>query len=244
MSDPRLYVDAPLSEGARIPLDRDQAHYLVTVMRRGSGGGVRLFNGRDGEWRAVVAAADRKGAALTVGERLREQAAVPDLHLLFAPVKRARTDFIAEKATELGAAAIRPVITRRSIAERVRTDRLQAIAREAAEQTERLCLPQVCEAEPLDRVLDGWDPARRLIFCDEAGDAPPLLEILSGAASGPWAILIGPEGGFDPAERARLRAEAFTVPASLGPRILRADTAAAAALALWQAALGDWRGGG
>ncbi|AZU03503.1 16S ribosomal RNA methyltransferase RsmE [Glycocaulis alkaliphilus] len=254
VTTPRLFVDAPLSEGAELILPREQAHYLVNVMRREAGAPVRVFNGRDGEWQTKVAEASRKGASLQVETRLREQTGVPPLRLCFAPVKKARTDFIVEKATELGAACIQPVITRRTQSERVRTDRLLALATEAAEQTERLCLPEMSEPVSLERLLACWPDGERLIFCDEAGDgegawggsqgrARPLADMLQGETdpSGPWTILIGPEGGFDDAERTHLRSLPFVRAVTLGPRILRADTAAVAALTLWQAALGDWR---
>ncbi|MGY6627314.1 MAG: 16S rRNA (uracil(1498)-N(3))-methyltransferase [Oceanicaulis sp.] len=244
-TDPRLFIDAPLSGGASLTLERDQAHYLVSVMRRQPGDTVRVFNGRDGEWRAALVSAGKREARLELADRLREQAAPPPLTLYFAPVKKARTDFIVEKATELGARAIIPVLTRRTNAERVRTDRLSALAREAAEQTERLDVPVIGEPLRLDALMDAWPQDQRLIFCDETGGAPMLEALLAvrEGGSGPeqhWAILIGPEGGFAPEERERLRALPGVVPVSLGPRILRADTAAAAALALWQAALGDW----
>ncbi|MEE2565998.1 16S rRNA (uracil(1498)-N(3))-methyltransferase [Hyphobacterium marinum] len=265
MTIPRLHVVDTLGPRKRIALDRDATHYLVSVMRRAAGDSVRLFNGRDGEWEAVVTAASRKSAELECRTQRREQSFPPDVELLFAPVKKARTDFIVEKATELGARSIRPVITARTIADRVRTDRLSALAREAAEQTERLDLPVIAEAEKLDRVLDGWGE-RTLIFCDEAGDARPMLEVvqelahptptlpsrggglaLSPSPSGEGrgggqgvSILIGPEGGFAPEERERIRAVPKAIPVTLGPRILRADTAAAAALTLWQAVCGDW----
>lgn len=253
VTTPRLYVDAPLDDGAELILPREQAHYLVNVMRREAGSPVRVFNGRDGEWQAVVADASRKGASLQVETRLREQVGVPPLRLCFAPVKKARTDFIVEKATELGTAVIQPVITRRTQSERVRTDRLMALATEAAEQTERLCLPVVSEPVTLERLLADWPEHERLIFCDEAGDgegawggpqgrARPMLDVLRAEPdpSGPWTVLIGPEGGFDDAERARLRSLPFVRAVTLGPRILRADTAAVAALTLWQALAGDW----
>ena len=421
MNIPRLYLDQPLSEGSEFRLGKDDTHYLVTVMRRGSGDPVRVFNARDGEWQAGVSEASRKAAVLTLGPQLRPAQSVPDLDLLFAPVKKARTDFIVEKATELGVRRIRPVMTRFTQAERVRTDRFQALAKEAAEQTERFDIPEVFEAEALDRVLDDWDESRVLIYCDEAGDDPdapwggdagragPALEVFralhptptlpsrggsqDGAslpppsgegrgggrplsetrtlaqakrlrerpteaehalwtilkqlkrpglhfrrqvAVGPYiadfaclsarliveadggghgkesdfkrdrwfhdngyrvvriwnneisnnpegiaerigselevhptptlpsrggsqdgislpppsgegrggglkaAILIGPEGGFSPEERDRLRSLPFVRAISLGPRILRADTAAVAALTLWQAMCGDW----
>ncbi|MCF8880879.1 16S rRNA (uracil(1498)-N(3))-methyltransferase [Hyphobacterium sp. SN044] len=279
MNIPRLYLDQPLSEGSEFRLGKDDTHYLVTVMRRGSGDPVRVFNARDGEWQAGVSEASRKAAVLTLGPQLRPAQSVPDLDLLFAPVKKARTDFIVEKATELGVRRIRPVMTRFTQAERVRTDRFQALAKEAAEQTERFDIPEVFEAEALDRVLDDWDESRVLIYCDEAGDDPdapwggdagragPALEVFralhptptlpsrggsqdgvslpppSGEGRGGGlkaAILIGPEGGFSPEERDRLRSLPFVRAISLGPRILRADTAAVAALTLWQAMCGDW----
>lgn len=251
-SEPRLYLDADFQPAATLALDKEQSHYLVTVMRRRTGDGVRLFNGRDGEWRAQVTLANKRAAVLTLGERLRDQRAAPDMALYFAPVKKARTDFIVEKATELGVASITPVMTARTQAERVRTDRMTALAREAAEQTERLDLPAVNEPVALTSLLKGWDADRRLIFADEAGeddDAPwggdvgralPIAQALAGQEGKKWALLIGPEGGFAPEERALLRAQSFVVPVSLGPRILRADTAVAAALSVWQAMLGDW----
>lgn len=253
MNIPRIYLDRPLGKGGDISLGKDETHYLVTVMRRNAGDPVRVFNAHDGEWQAEVAEASRKSAVLAIGDRLREPRSVPDLDLLFAPVKKARTDFIVEKATELGAAVIQPVITRRTQSERVRTDRLMALATEAAEQTERLCLPVVSEPVTLERLLADWPEHERLIFCDEAGDgegawggpqgrARPMLDVLRAepAPSGPWTVLIGPEGGFDDAERARLRSLPFVRAVTLGPRILRADTAAVAALTLWQALAGDW----
>jgi 16S rRNA (uracil1498-N3)-methyltransferase len=256
MAVARLHLEADLRERARVVLDADRARQLVQVLRLKPGDEVRAFNARDGEWEATLVEAGRKGAALSIGARRRTPAPPSvDVHLLFAPVKRARTDAIVEKATELGVTVIRPVMTARTNAERVRLDRLALIAREAAEQCERLDLPELRPPERLDRLLDGWaktDLGRRLLFLDEAagGDgspwreasagAPPVREALAAAGGGPWAVLIGPEGGFAPEERALLRAQAFVTPASLGPRILRADTAAIAALTLWQAVLGDW----
>ena len=252
MNIPRLYLDQPLGQGGELHLGKDDTHYLVTVMRRGPGHPVRVFNARDGEWQAEVSAASRKAAQLTLGPRLRAAQTVPDLDLLFAPVKKARTDFIVEKATELGVRRIRPVMTRFTQAERVRTDRFQALAKEAAEQTERLDIPEIREAESLDRVLGGWDENRTLIYCDEAGDDPeaqwggdtgragPALEVFRSLDRERAAILIGPEGGFSPEEREQLRSLPFVRAISLGPRILRADTAAVAALTLWQAVCGDW----
>ena len=249
----RLFVEAPLSEGAIVEPTPDQARYLTAVMRLGPSDELLVFNGRDGEWRARVAAVSKRGCTLAVEDQTRPQAAPPDLELVAALVKRARLETIIEKSAELGCRRVRLVTTRRTNADHTKIARLQAIATEAAEQTGRLDAPQIMEPERLDAVLDTWDPGRRLLFCDEAGDDPgaewggasgrarPILEALSGAGPGPWAVLIGPEGGFDPEERRRLRAAPFVTPATLGPRILRADTAAIAALSLWQSALGDWR---
>ena len=237
----RLSLSQNLSQGAEIALDSDQSRYLVAVMRRAVGDEVLVFNGRDGEWRARLAQVGKRGAMLTVEALTRPQTTGPDLDLVIALVKRARLETIVEKAAELGARRVRLAITERTNADHTNVARLQAIAAEAAEQTGRLDVPQVVAPEKLDQMLDGWDAERRLLFCDEAGDAPPALEALKGAPAGPWAILIGPEGGFSPNERKGLRGRAFAVPAGLGPRILRADTAAISALTLWQAALGDWR---
>lgn len=250
---PRLYVAPDLVLGADIPIDGDQAHYLTRVLRLGVGDPVRVFNGRDGEFEASVSAVTKSTARLGLTKRVREQAGVPDLWLLFAPLKKARTDFVVEKAVELGAAEILPVITERTDADTVRVDRLSRIAVEAAEQTERLDVPPVRDAVKLPALLGGWDTRRLLIYADEAGDeqgrpwggeagkAGPIADVLAGLEDGPAAILIGPEGGFSPAERKRLREQSFVRPVGLGPRILRAETAAVAALALWQALRGDWR---
>ncbi|MDH3262744.1 MAG: 16S rRNA (uracil(1498)-N(3))-methyltransferase [Paracoccaceae bacterium] len=239
MAKVRLYVDAPLAEGQPVLLTRDQAHYLFGVMRLGPGDEVLIFDGRSGEWRAEVAEAGRKGGALLCRERTRPFQAPPDLWLLFAPLKKARTDFIVEKAVEMGAARILPVQTEFTNAERLRQERLQAHAVEAAEQCGATFVPEVAELRRLDRALTDWPGGRRLIWADESPEGPKAR--LDGAGPGPWAILIGPEGGFSWAEKERLRALPFVLPVGLGPRILRADTAAVAALALWQAALGDWR---
>lgn len=250
---PRLYLDAPLAGGASAPLSGPQAHYLKNVLRRGEGDAVRVFNGRDGEFEAAIEGLGKKGGAVKLGANLRAPEPEPDLWLLFAPVKRDAIDLIAQKATELGAARLQPVVTERTIAARANEERLQAIAIEAAEQCGRLAPPAIVPLQKLSKVLDGWPKERRLIYCDEAGDDPslewggregrakPMLDALTGAETGPWAILIGPEGGFTGEERARLRALAFVTPVTLGPRILRADTAVFAALALWQGALGDFR---
>lgn len=250
---PRLYVAPDLAPGGQLVLDGDQAHYLTRVLRLGVGDPVRVFNGRDGELDASIAASTKSTATLALGERVRAQAATPDLWLLFAPLKKDRTDFVVEKAVELGAAEIRPVITERTNADTVRVDRLQRVAIEAAEQTERLDVPPVCNAAKLSAALEGWDPNRKLLYADEAGDdqgrpsggesgkARPILEVLTGMPDGPAAILVGPEGGFSVGERKWLRALPFVQPIGLGPRILRAETAALAALSLWQAVRGDWR---
>ncbi len=237
----RLFVDQPLGEGERVALSRDHANYLFNVMRLREGAMLALFNGRDGEWRGeVVAAGKRAGEAVCV-ERVSEQNDPPDLWLLFAPIKKTRTDFIVEKAVELGVRRILPVQTEFTNAERIRQDRLQAHAVEAAEQCGAVFVPEVVELQPLTKVLDAWD-ARALVFADEglAGPSSASAAVLAEAAP-PAAILVGPEGGFSETERARLRGMEQVVPVALGPRILRADTAAVSVLTLWQAAAGDWR---
>ena len=236
----RLYVPAPLRAGALVALGRDQAHYLANVMRQRAGDRIALFNGRDGEWAAEITAAGKREVTLTCRERLRAQSEPPDLWLCFAPVKKARTDFIAEKACEMGCRRLIPVFTRHTNSERVRTDRLAAHAIEAAEQCGLLSVPEIAEPVDLGRLLADWPADRKLMFCDESGTAPPATEVLEEAGPGPWAVLTGPEGGFTPEEAERLRVMDQAHPVSLGPRILRADTAAVAALALWQAVLGDW----
>lgn len=237
----RLFVQDDLAAGHDIALPSDQAHYLVNVMRQGVGAPLAVFNGRDGEWRALIVEASKRVCRLAIETRTREQTTTPDLELIIAVVKRARLETIVEKAAELGAARVRPVLTDRTNADRVRTDRLSAIMVEAAEQCERLEVPTIEEPEKLDRLLGRWDASRRLIFCDEGGDAQDALTALTALPPGPAAVLIGPEGGFSPEERARLRAMPGVTAVTLGPRILRADTAAIAALTLYQAAAGDWR---
>jgi 16S rRNA (uracil1498-N3)-methyltransferase len=235
----RLYVEHPLGEGQTLSLDRAQAHYLFSVMRLGPGDGVAVFNGRDGEWRATVTEAGKRGGTLACETQTAPQRDPPDLWLLFAPIKKARTDFIVEKAAEMGAARILPVQTDFTNSERVRQDRLQAHAVEAAEQCGGTYVPEVTGLHRLDSLLADWPANRRLMFCDEAlaGGACALPRDGRGQ---PWAVLIGPEGGFSDAERARLSALPFAHPVALGPRILRADTAAVAALTLWQTTCGDW----
>lgn len=242
----RLYVEQPLGQGQSVALTREQAHYLFGVMRLMQGDALSLFNGRDGEWRAEVAEAGKRGGTLVCAGQTAPQGAPPDLWLVFAPIKKARTDFIVEKAVEMGAARIIPVQTDFTNSERIRRDRLQAHALEAAEQCGISYVPEVAELVKLDRLLAGWPADRALYFCDEAlaGEGASSWEKYAGgpgAEPPASAILIGPEGGFSEAERTRLAALPFTRPIALGPRILRADTAAVAALALWQAHVGDWR---
>jgi 16S rRNA (uracil1498-N3)-methyltransferase len=237
----RLFVADDLAEGA-VTLTGDQAHYLSHVMRLRQGDTLALFNGRDGEWTARVEGVSKREVSLAVESRSRPQDAGPDLDLVVALVKRARLETIVEKAAELGARRVRLASTERTNADHTNVARLAAIAVEASEQTGRLDVPEVGAPERLDRMLEAWPPDRRLMFCDETGDAAPALTALAGAAEAPWSILIGPEGGFSPGERARIRALPQARPVSLGPRILRADTAAISALTLWQATAGDWRG--
>ena len=239
MSKIRLYVDQPLAEGQSISLTRDQAHYLFGVMRKGVDTHVSLFNGQHGEWRGVVTQAGKRVGELVCEARTRELQMPPDVWLLFAPIKKARTDFIVEKAAEMGVARICPVQTDYTNADRIRQDRLQAHAIEAAEQCGGTYVPAVDDLVPLSRVLAHWPADRRLMFCDEA-TVDGTGATLSRSDPGPWAILIGPEGGFSPSERARLRGMDTAQPVNLGPRILRADTAAVAALTLWQTTYGDW----
>jgi 16S rRNA (uracil1498-N3)-methyltransferase len=245
MTATRLFVEDPLSAGSEAALDEAQAHYLRHVMRRADGAPLLLFNGRDGEWQATLGLRGKKGAAAQVVEQTRPQGSEPDVWLCFAPVKRARIDWIAEKATELGVAVLQPVITRHTAVERVNVERLRANAIEAAEQTERLSVPEVRAPVELARLLAGWPAGRRLLMADETGGGPPIAEMLGGldeaARAAPWAIVIGPEGGFAQDELTALRRMKDVTAVGLGPRILRADTAALAALACWQALVGDGR---
>ena len=249
----RLHVQDRLAEGLSLIPSAEQQRYLMTVMRRAPGDEIAVFNGNDGEWAARLEAAGRKGCALRLLQQTRPQSDGPDLDLVVALVKRSRLEIIVEKAAELGARRILPVTTRRTNADHANIARLNAIAVEASEQTGRLDPPTVAQPRRLDAVLDGWESGRKLMYCDEAGDdpdarwggatgrAPIAPQALQAFARGePWAVLIGPEGGFAPEERERIRGLPFATPVSLGPRILRADTAAIAALTLWQATLGDW----
>lgn len=240
LTSERLYVDAPLSTGATVTLADAQAHYLVNVLRMAAGDSVLVFNGRDGEWQAELTLVKKRTAVLDVVACTRAQEGGPDLEYFFAPLKRARLDYMVQKAVELGVSALRPVLTRRTVAERINLDRMQANAIEAAEQCGILRLPRIDAPLGLDKMLATWPSTRRLIFCDEAATAA-AMETLKALAPGPVAVLIGPEGGFDDHERDVLRQKSYVVPLSLGPRIMRADTAAVAALTLVNATLGDWR---
>lgn len=234
----RLYVDCPLGAGQGVALSEGQANYLFAVMRLPLGAGVLVFNGRDGEWLATVAEGGKRTGRLVCLDPARPQAMPPDLWLLFAPVKKDRTQFIVEKAVELGVARLCPVQTRFTNAERLRVDKARAHAVEAAEQCGATFVPPVDEVQPLDRLLAAWPADRRILWADES--LITTRQTLAALPPGPWAVLIGPEGGFSIDERDRLRAHPAVVPVSLGPRILRAETAAIAALTLWQSTLGDW----
>lgn len=235
----RLFIDAGLSGGADVACSAEQANYLLNVLRLGEGVAVRVFNGRDGEWRALIRVPRRKDCRLTIDAQTRPQAAGPDVDYLFAPLKHARLDYMVQKATEMGVRRLWPVITRRTVAQRVNLDRMRMNAIEAAEQCGLLTIPEVCEPMQLSAALAAIDAGRRLIFCDEAAPAGSPVAALAETPRGPLAVLIGPEGGFDDAERTMLRARRFTLAISLGPRIMRADTAAVAALALVNAVIGQ-----
>lgn len=234
---PRLFVRKPLGEGARIELDSGQANYLGNVLRMSEGAELMVFDGQSGEWLARIVEASKKRMTLDVERRTRDPETIPDVWLAFAPVKRQGTDWLVEKATELGAARLIPVMTQRTVVDRVRLERLEAIAIEAAEQCGRTRLPQIAEPLPLARLLDAGDRGRALYFADEAGGESAT----SAFRPGPACILTGPEGGFTDEERAAIRAAPSAVPVSLGPRILRAETAALAALAAYMVVAGDWR---
>jgi len=237
----RLYVDAPLKEGIVVALDRGQTHYLITVLRLTAGQRILAFNGRDGEWDATIEGGKR-AAALRVGRLMREQTASGDLHYLFVPLKSARLDYMVQKAVEMGVSRLQPVLTRHGQIGRVNLDRMRANAIEAAEQCGVLALPDIMPPATLPDVLAAWRPDRHLVFCDEAAaTTDPLLALAAVRPGSPLAVLIGPEGGFAEEERAALLELPNVIRLALGPRILRADTAAVAALALVQAAIGDWR---
>jgi 16S rRNA (uracil1498-N3)-methyltransferase len=237
----RLFVTAALEPGASVMLDQGQTHFLLHVLRAKAGDRVLLFNGRDGEWQAEIATAGKRGVMLAVRAPTAPQAGVPDLWLAFAPVKKTPSDYLVQKATELGVSKLQPVFTRRTIVTRINQERLLANAVEAAEQSGRQTVPEIGAAINLDNLLSTWPRERTIFFCDEGGDTISLADAVRNSEDGPAAILTGPEGGFDPAERKSLRAQPLVTPVNLGPRILRADTAALAALAIWQSVKGDWR---
>ena len=242
ISSERLFVEVDLAAGLAVELMEPQAHYLTRVLRMAAGAQVLIFNGRDGEWLAALTDVRKRGATLTVVERTRPQQAGPDIDYLFAPLKRSRLDYMVQKAVEMGVGRLRPVITDRTIAERINLERMRANVVEAAEQCGVLRVPNVLEPVRLEDVLTAWDKTRGLIYCDEHEALSDPIAVLGRLTPGPVAILLGPEGGFSNRERQRLVASPFVIPLSLGPRIMRADTAAVAALALVNAVLGDWRG--
>ncbi len=246
----RVFVADDLGGGAQLVLEGGPAHHLNYVLRLKAGDRVALFNGRDGEWRARIDGVKKGSCSVVVETPLRPQLREPDLWLLFAPIKRVPIDSLAQKATELGVSALWPVITVHTQVTRVNTVRLRANAIEAAQQCERLGVPEIFTPRPLAVVLDTWSRSRRILWCDESGGGEPIAAALAGLSAGlsegggatdPWAVLIGPEGGFAPTELDELRKLPFVTPVALGPRVMRADTAALAALACWQAVLGDWQ---
>ena len=243
-SSQRLYVEADLTQFGRLRATPEQANYLLNVLRARAGTKVRVFNGRDGEWAAEIADVSKRTCILALAGPTRAQVQGPDIDYLFAPLKRTRLDYMVQKATEMGVRRLRPVITRHTISERINLERLRANAIEAAEQCGVLWVPEVLEPVKLDRLLATWNigsvSERQLIFADEGAAIANPIEALQAVPRGPLAVLIGPEGGFHADERTVLRAQPFTHPISLGPRIIRADTAAVAALALVNAVLGDW----
>jgi 16S rRNA (uracil1498-N3)-methyltransferase len=236
----RLFVKSKLQAAGEIALTPDQAHYLGNVLRLKPGDKILVFNGADGEWCASLSDIGKKKATIKVEHQTRAQDEGPDLHYIFAPIKRGRLDYMAQKATEMGASVLQPVITRRTIAERVNAGRLQANAVQAAEQCGILSVPEVRAPQKLSKLLKQWDRDRLLIFADEAAATASPVEALGAQARRPLAVLIGPEGGFEPEERALLLRQTYVMPLSLGPRLMRADTAAVACLALVNAVLGDW----
>ncbi len=237
----RLFVDADLAAGAVLSLAREHVHYLINVMRRRADDQIAVFNGRDGEWLAELTTAEKRKVEVTLLELRRAQTAEPDLWLAFAPIKRARLDFTVQKATELGVSKLMPVITERTMADRVKQDRITANMVEAAEQSERLTVPVADPPQKLGALLAAWPDTRPLIFCDESLEGQSIADALDGMTPGPMGVLIGPEGGFTDAERTKIKAHPAAIPVSLGPRILRADTAALATLGVVQALVGDWR---
>jgi 16S rRNA (uracil1498-N3)-methyltransferase len=241
LTSERLFIAGGLAAGLSIELPQQQAHYLTNVLRLRPGDQLLVFNGRDGEWQASLAESRKRTAILEVGQQTRPQEQGPDIDYLFAPLKRARLDYMVQKATEMGVRKLCPVITERTVAERVNSDRMRANVIEAAEQCGILRVPEVEAPVPLDSALAKWNAARALIYCDEHETSTDPLETLRRVPRGPVAVLIGPEGGFSGGERSRLLAHPYVVPLPLGPRIMRADTAAVAALTLVNAVLGDWQ---
>lgn len=236
----RLFVDGALAPGATITCTSEQVNYLINVLRLKNEDEILIFNGRDGEWRAAVSDVGKRRCNLVVREQVRVQECGPDIHYVFAPLKRARLDYMVQKTVELGVSQLRPVITRRTIAERVNLERMRSNVIEAAEQCGILALPVVDAPVKFSDLLAGWDADRRIIFCDEGAEMASPLTALQKISPGPVAVLIGPEGGFDAAERSLLLGRSDTTAISLGPRIMRADTAAVAALSLVNSVLGDW----
>jgi len=236
----RLYLDAPLAPGASVPLGKDQAHYLLSVLRLGDGAQLLGFNGRDGEFAATLRPTGKKAAALEIGAQTREQPPRSRLDFLFAPLKVGRLDYLVQKATEMGVDRITPVFTDHTQLHKVNAGRLEANILEAAEQCGNLAIPDLGEAVKLEALLAGWDPARRIIFCNESEAGNNPAAVLSAITERDLALLVGPEGGFSEREREMLTALPFVTPIPLGPRILRADTAAVAALTAVQMTIGDW----
>jgi len=239
---PRLFVDEALQASGDVVLTREQGHYLAHVLRLVPGDAVEVFNGRDGAWLAYVTEVSKRAMAIRCERRISDVRSPPDVDYLFAPLKHARLDYMVQKATELGVRRLRPVITSRTIAERVNLERMRANAIEAAEQCNLVFVPEVLVPQPLHKVIAAWEPGRHLVFCDETAKLPSPIASLQGLAT-PAAVLVGPEGGFTDEERLMLHSQAFVQAISLGPRILRADTVAIAALALVQATVGDWGNG-
>ncbi len=236
---PRLHLDAALTTNAEITLEREQGHYLVNVLRHGAGDPVQVFNSTDGEWLAYITEVTKKSIHIRIENKLSEAKPPPDIDYLFAPIKHQRLDYLVQKATELGARRLRPIITARTIAERVNLERMRANVIEAAEQCNLVFLPEVHEPQKFEAVLKAWNPNRTLIFCDETATVSDPLQALERLKV-PLAVCVGPEGGFTEDERKHLKSLPFVTAIKLGPRIMRADTVAIAALALVQAKLGDW----
>lgn len=238
---PRLFIDHSLTLGGEVPLNRDQTHYLITVLRLKLGDPIKIFNGVNGEWRATIDRQDKRSAVLTVTNQIRTQPGQPDIEFMFAPLKQARLDYVIQKAVEMGASRIIPVMTRHIQITRINSERMRANAIEGAEQCGILHVPAIGDAISFSALLANWDPARTLIVCDEALKPKSPLATLKSIPRGPLALLIGPEGGFADDERKSLSRHECVIRLSLGPRILRADTAAVAALALLQVTFGDWQ---